>query len=189
MNAAFLVAGALAAFMVVGHSTLGRRQFFLPMLAADFDPTSKRIMEFVWHMSTLTLVAAAVALIFAGLAADGAPGRSLLALFVGLLFLASGAVHLYLVVTSQLPGDVVTILKMDEAKRSAKQKQRLQDHYLSLDESLTALKKKKPAALTMDVRVIKQRATRRKTHLFRRGDFTGRCCSATPRRRRSRSRR
>jgi hypothetical protein len=110
MNVLLLVSGGLATFMVLGHSTLGRKQFFLPMLEASFDPTAKRIMAFVWHMSTATLVAAAAALIYAGLiqgdgAAVGVAGRPL-TLYIGLQFLAYGAVHLFLVSTSKLPGAV-----------------------------------------------------------------------------------
>ena len=65
MNVLLLVSGGLATVMVLGHSTLGRKQFFLPMLEASFDATAKRIMAFVWHMATVTLVVAAAALIYA----------------------------------------------------------------------------------------------------------------------------
>lgn len=103
MNAILIVSGALAAFMVVGHCTLGRKQFFLPMLAADFDPTAKRIMAFVWHMSTVDLVAAAGALFYAGVVPSAAGP---LALYVTVQFLAIGLVHLFLVSTSKLPGAI-----------------------------------------------------------------------------------
>jgi len=106
MNVLLLISGALAAFMVVGHSTIGRRHFFLPMQATTFDPTAKRIMGFVWHMSTVTLIAAAVALIYIGLTPAGTAGNGLLALYVAVQFLAYGAVHLLLVSTSKLPGAV-----------------------------------------------------------------------------------
>ncbi len=106
MNSLLLISGALAAFMVAGHSTIGRKQFFLPMLEADFDPTSKRIMAFVWHMSTVTLVAATAALFYAALAPVSEAVKLALGLYVGLQFVAYGAVHLLLVSTSKLPGAV-----------------------------------------------------------------------------------
>ena len=63
-------------------------------------------MSFVWHMSTATLVAASAALLYAGLApGDGAAGGPL-AFYVAAQFLAYGAVHLFLVSTSKLPGAV-----------------------------------------------------------------------------------
>ncbi|MFP6772047.1 MAG: hypothetical protein VCE74_06875 [Alphaproteobacteria bacterium] len=106
MNAMLIVSGALAAFMVIGHGTLGRSQFFLPMLAADFDPTSKRIMAFVWHMSTITLAVAALALLFGGLGYVEPSALGPLAWYAGVQFLAYGAVHLFLVTTSKLSGAV-----------------------------------------------------------------------------------
>jgi hypothetical protein len=106
MNILLLISGCLAAFMVVGHSTIGKKQFFDPMLEADFDPTSKRIMTFVWHMSTVSLLAATSALIYAGLIAGDGPAMRVLAVFVGIQFLVIGALHLSLVATSHLPGAV-----------------------------------------------------------------------------------
>ncbi len=103
MNVALLIAGLVAAFMVVGHSTIGARQFYTPMLAADFDPVSKRIMGFVWHMSTATLVVATVALIYAAFAT----GLSALAIYAGAQFLIYGAIHLFLTATSEQPGAVI----------------------------------------------------------------------------------
>lgn len=106
MNVPLLISGALAGVMVVGHGTIGRKQFFLPMLAVSFDPTAKRIMTFVWHMSTVTLAAAAAALFYAGLASGDGAASGPLVYYVAAQFLAYGAVHLLLVSTSKLPGAV-----------------------------------------------------------------------------------
>ncbi len=106
MDTLLLISAGLAASMVLGHSTIGRKQFFLPMLGATFDPTAKRIMAFVWHMSTATLVVAAAALLYAGLGYTGDAAGDPLVLYVALQFLAFGAIHLVLVSTSKLPGAV-----------------------------------------------------------------------------------
>ncbi len=106
MNILLLISGCLAAFMVVGHSTIGKKQFFDPMLEADFDPTSKRIMTFVWHMSTVSLLAATAGLIYAALIAGAGTAMTVLAVFIGIQFLVIGAVHLFLVTTSGLSGAV-----------------------------------------------------------------------------------
>ena len=66
---------------------------------------ARRVMTFVWHMSTVTL-AAAVALFYAGLALGDGAAAGPLALYVAAQFLAYGAVHLFLVSTSGLPGAV-----------------------------------------------------------------------------------
>ena len=66
MNVLLVIAGVLATGVLIGHSTLGRRDYFLPMLSAEFDPYAKRIMSFVWHMSTLSLCLMALALLALG---------------------------------------------------------------------------------------------------------------------------
>lgn len=106
MNSLIFISGCLAAFMLVGHSTIGQKQFFTPMLNAEFELTSKRIMTFVWHMSTISLASAAVGLFYVALIAKTGPVASTLALFIGIQFLAIGALHLYLVATSGLPGAI-----------------------------------------------------------------------------------
>lgn len=102
MNVLVLVAGTLAAFVVVGHVTLGRRDYFLPMLAADFDPLAKRVMEFVWHLSTLTLALMALVLLAVGFGYLPEAG-ALLGWFVFAHYLGWGIIHLLLGLTSGLP--------------------------------------------------------------------------------------
>lgn len=106
MNIYLTAAGVVAAFMLVGHSTVGRKQFFLPMLEVSFDPTSKRIMEFVWHMATASLVLPPVVLLYAGIQGLNDPALNYLVGFIALQFAAWGGVHLALVSTSGLPGAV-----------------------------------------------------------------------------------
>ncbi len=102
MNGFIIASGVLAAAMLLAHSTLGRRNYFLPMTAADFDPYARRVMEFVWHMSTV-----AIALMTLGLLAVGlgyvTEGGNLLGWFICAHFLAWGVVHLLLGLTSGLP--------------------------------------------------------------------------------------
>ncbi len=106
MNNFLIASGVVAAFMLVGHSTMGRKQFFLPMLEATFDPTAKRVMEFVWHMSTATLVLPPVVLLYAGFNAAEAPALHYLVAYIAVQFAAWGAIHLLLTTTSGLPGAV-----------------------------------------------------------------------------------
>ena len=102
MNGFIIASGILAAAMLVGHSTLGRRDYFLPMTRADFDPYARRVMEFVWHMSTVALALMAVALLAAGFGYVSEGGH-LLGWFIFAHFLAWGLVHLLLGLTSGLP--------------------------------------------------------------------------------------
>ena len=104
MNAYLMISASLAAFMLVGHSTIGRKQFFLPMVAADFDPVAKRVMEFVWHMSTVALFLPPFALAYA--ASDAAIAAELrpLVLFLALQYGVIGTIHLIIAATLGISG-------------------------------------------------------------------------------------
>ncbi len=104
MNTYLVISGLLAAFILVGHSTIGRKQFFLPMLESTFDATAKRIMEFVWHMSTASLVFPPVVLLYVGITGTGELAWSYLIAYLALQFGVWGAVHLAVITTSGLPG-------------------------------------------------------------------------------------
>ncbi|MCW9034807.1 MAG: hypothetical protein OQJ97_11365 [Rhodospirillales bacterium] len=106
MNTYLLISGFIATFMLVGHSTIGRKQFFLPMVDAPFDPTAKRMMGFVWHMSTVTLVGPPLVLLYAGYVGGADQRWEFLIVFLGLQFAAWGGIHLLLMTTSGLPGAI-----------------------------------------------------------------------------------
>ena len=106
MNGFLIASGLVASFMLVGHSTIGRKQFFLPMLGADFDPVAKRTMEFVWHMSTAALVLPPVVLLYAGFSGAEAEAPTLVVAYLGLQFLAWGVVHFAVTATSGIQGAV-----------------------------------------------------------------------------------
>jgi len=106
MNIFLLTAGFFAAFMLIGHSTIGRRQFFLPMKEATFDPTAKRVMEFVWHMSTAALLLPPFILAYAGVKGVDGSGLGFLITYIALQFALWGGVHFLVVSTSGLPGAI-----------------------------------------------------------------------------------
>jgi hypothetical protein len=111
LNTYLVVSGCLAAFILVGHSTIGRKQFFLPMLEAVFDPTAKRIMEFVWHMSTASLVLPPVALLYVGITNSGDQSWKVLIAFLAVQFAAWGGVHLLVITTSGIPGAIYKLFQ------------------------------------------------------------------------------
>ncbi len=104
MNIYLIISGLLAAFILVGHSTIGRKQFFVPMLETDFDPTAKRVMEFVWHMSTATLVLPPIALLYAGFTGTSGTAVNLLIAYLAVQFALWAVVHFAVAATSGLPG-------------------------------------------------------------------------------------
>lgn len=110
MNLYLLAAGGLAVAILGGHLFLGAKMFYHPMLAADFDPYAKRIMTFVWHFSTVSLVLNALALLGAGMGYGG-DGARWLAGFAMAHYLILGLLHLFLGATSGLPRAVTQLFQ------------------------------------------------------------------------------
>jgi len=106
MNGFLTASGLAATFMLVGHSTIGRKQFFLPMLGASFDPAARRVMEFVWHMSTAALALPPAVLLYAAWAGVDETALRYLIAYLALQFVLWGAIHLLIMSTSGLPGAV-----------------------------------------------------------------------------------
>ena len=110
MNGFITTSGLLAVVMLIGHSTLGRRDYFLPMRGADFDPYARRVMEFVWHMATIAIALMSLALLAVGCGYLAEGGR-LLVWFAGAHFLLWGLVHVVLGLTSGLPRAPIRIFQ------------------------------------------------------------------------------
>ena len=92
--------------MLAGHSSIGRRQFFLPMLDITFDPTSKRTMEFVGHMSAISLVLPPIVLLYAEITTTDTQALHYIVIYLALQFAAWGVDHLLPTTTSGLPGAI-----------------------------------------------------------------------------------
>ncbi len=84
MNWFVTVAGVFSAFTVIGHFTMGSKEYLKPMLAAEFDQVPKKVMHSVFHYVSAFLILATLALLAVGLGylADGSP--SLLVRFIAL---------------------------------------------------------------------------------------------------------
>ncbi|MDB4583807.1 hypothetical protein N9164_11690 [Draconibacterium sp.] len=71
MNIYALIAGILAAFATLGHLTMGKKQFLMPMLNAEFDNLPKKVMHSVFHYITVFLLFTAFMLIMIGIRGSG----------------------------------------------------------------------------------------------------------------------
>lgn len=69
MNIYLLIAGMIAVLTFIGHLSYGRREFLLPMLRADYDPTAKAIMHCVFHYVSVFLLLSSVVLLACAFAA------------------------------------------------------------------------------------------------------------------------
>ena len=66
MNVYAVIAGVLALFASIGHLTIGKKQFLLPMMNADFDQLAKKVMQSVFHYISIFLFLSAYMLIMPG---------------------------------------------------------------------------------------------------------------------------
>ena len=97
MSVVLLVAAVLG-FVTAGiHIVAGHKDPLMPMLVADFDPGAKRQMHAVWHMATVILLTTSTALGYLALS-DRTDGADLLAGFIGVNYVAFGAVFLGLAI-------------------------------------------------------------------------------------------
>ena len=67
MNVYAVIAGVLALFASIGHLTIGKKQFLLPMMNADFDKLAKKVMQSVFHYISIFLFLSAYMLIMPGI--------------------------------------------------------------------------------------------------------------------------
>ncbi|MGX1886605.1 hypothetical protein [Streptomyces sp. NPDC055287] len=67
MNGWFLAAGTTAAAVAAIHAIGGGRDVVRPLLVGNLSEEPRRVLHAVWHMVTVDLVMAAVALIWLGL--------------------------------------------------------------------------------------------------------------------------
>jgi len=109
MNLLFLTSALIATFILIGHSTIGRKQFFLPMVAADFEAVPKRVMEFVWHMSTVALALPPIVLLYAANYPDRISNG--LIGFIALLYGLWAVVHFIVTATSGIPGGLLKLFQ------------------------------------------------------------------------------
>jgi hypothetical protein len=88
MNWFVLVAGLVAAGVVVGHFLMGTKLYLAPMLAADFDAVARKVMHAVFHYVSVFLVLAAVVLLAAGSGCTGLGDLTGAVRFIAVSFLA-----------------------------------------------------------------------------------------------------
>ena len=61
MNIYFLIAGIISAFACIGHFTIGRRDFLIPILKSDAEEIPKKVMHSLFHyMSVFQIISTVV---------------------------------------------------------------------------------------------------------------------------------
>ncbi len=106
MNGPIFIAGIAAAFCTLGHFTVGRKQYLLPMLAATFDDVAKKVNQCVFHYVSVFLVLSAAALLAIGSGAALPAGTAGLARFIALNYALFAVVQIIIAATSGIQGAI-----------------------------------------------------------------------------------
>ena len=103
MNWFVLSAGIVALMTTLGHFTAGRKMFFLPMMNAEFDQVSKKVMHCVFHYVSVFLITSTFTLLAVGLGKFIAPGHSIVVNFIAINYAGCAVWQLVIAVTSGIP--------------------------------------------------------------------------------------
>jgi hypothetical protein len=100
MNGPIFIAGVAAAFCTLGHFTVGRKHYLLPMLAASFDDVAKRVNQCVFHYVSVFLVVSAAGLLTIGIGIALPADTVGLAKFIGFHYALFAVVQIVIAATS-----------------------------------------------------------------------------------------
>ena len=103
MNGFILIAGIFATLTCVGHFTVGRKEYLIPMLKADFDPVPKKVMQCVFRYVSAFLVTSTLLLLAVGFGVPFKSGFKLPVDFVAINYAAFSVTQLVIAFKSGLP--------------------------------------------------------------------------------------
>ena len=103
MNWLILASGLFALFTVIGHFTMGNKNFLRPMMEASFDEVPKKVMQSAFHYVSVFLVLSAVTLILVGIGVSFGVDASLLVRFIALNYALFAIAQIIIALTSGIP--------------------------------------------------------------------------------------
>ena len=103
MNWLIFIAGVIAAMTVVGHFTVGRRDFLKPLLDAPLDDVPKKVMHCVFHYISAFLVLSTLALLAVGLGVKFKSSQNFLVDFIAIHYATFAVIQLVIALKSKIP--------------------------------------------------------------------------------------
>ncbi len=103
MNAPIFVAGLAAAFITIGHFTIGSKQYLKPMLRAPFDTLPKKVNHCVFHYVSVYLLLSAIVLMLIGLGYLAGEKTTWLIRFIAANYGVFALVQIAIAATSGVP--------------------------------------------------------------------------------------
>ncbi|MGD9151450.1 MAG: hypothetical protein PVG40_14265 [Desulfobacterales bacterium] len=106
MNGYMTIAAVFALGTVLGHFTVGSKQFLKPMLEASFDPIPKKVMHCVFHYVSTYLILSAAALLIIGSGFWSGSGSAAVAIFIALNYTIFAIWQVVLAAKSGIPSGI-----------------------------------------------------------------------------------
>lgn len=103
MNWFIFIAGIIAAMTVVGHFTVGRKDFLMPLLDSSIDDVPKKVLHCVFHYISAFLVISTLALLAVGAGAKFKSGYTLLVDFIAIHYATFAVIQLVIALRSKIP--------------------------------------------------------------------------------------
>lgn len=102
MNWLLFISGILVLFTVIGHFTMGYKNYLKPMLEATFDDIAKKVMLSVFHYVSVFLVLSAATLIALGLGCSISGNINILVKFIAVNFALFAITQIIIACTSKI---------------------------------------------------------------------------------------
>ncbi|HEA68790.1 MAG TPA: hypothetical protein ENI07_18540 [Desulfobacterales bacterium] len=103
MNWFIFIAGIIAAMTVVGHFTVGRKDFLVPLLDSSIDDVPKKVLHCVFHYISAFLVISTLALLAVGVGVKFKSGYTLLVDFIAIHYATFAVIQLVIALRSKIP--------------------------------------------------------------------------------------
>lgn len=103
MNWFIFIAGIIAAMTVVGHFTVGRKDFLIPLLDSSIDDVPKKVLHCVFHYISAFLVISTLALLAVGVGVKFKSGYTLLVDFIAIHYATFAVIQLAIALRSKIP--------------------------------------------------------------------------------------
>ena len=106
-----LVSGLAAGLANLGHFTVGSKNFLKPMLQADFDDVSKKVMHCIFHYISVYMVLSFMVLIAIGLGFSFGSANALLVKFIAINYFLFAITQIVIAATSNIPNGVIKLFQ------------------------------------------------------------------------------
>ena len=111
MNWPIFIAGLAAAFCTLGHFTVGRKHYLIPMLSASFDDVAKKVNHCVFHYVSVFLVLSAACLLLMGTGMGFSGDSAVLAQFIAIHYAVFASAQIIIAATSGIQNAIVKMFQ------------------------------------------------------------------------------